>query len=132
VIEQTSTYEIRLSARYADDHLETSSLPGTFVSANGRGLLIRFTLGELHELYSRADYYTDRHYGRELAESGFADLHRSAIKVVEQIKRADLWELARSDEARAAYNAEWDAMRAESDRLFAELKAERAAAGGAR
>jgi hypothetical protein len=122
------THEIRLSARYAQEHLDTSSLPGTFVSANGRGLLIRFTHGELHELRSRADYYSDPHYGRELAESGFADLHRSAIKVCEQIKRAGLWEIANSHESREAYEAEWDAMRAESDRLWAEMQAERAAA----
>lgn len=103
----TTTYEIRLSARYALDHLETSSLPGTFINANGRGILIRFTLGELHELWSRADYYADPNFARELAESGMSDLHRSAIKVCEQLKRAGLWDVAKSDEAAKAYSAEW-------------------------
>jgi hypothetical protein len=105
----TETYTIRLSARYALDHLETSTIPGTFVSSNGRGVEIRFTLGELHELWSRADHYADPHYGRELTESGYADLHRSAVKVCEQIDRAGLSSIARSAEAREAYSAEWDA-----------------------
>jgi len=103
------TYTIRLSARYALDHLETSSLPGTFVGSNGRGVEITFTLGELHELWSRADYYADPHYGRELAESGYADLHRSAVKVCQQIERAGLRDVAVSAESREAYYIEFDA-----------------------
>ena len=105
----TETYEIRLSSRYALDHLDTSTIPGTHVDSNGRGELMRFTLGELHELWSRADYYADPHYGRELAESGYADLHRSAKKVIEQIDRAGLTEVARSPESAEAYKREWDA-----------------------
>ena len=116
------TYVLRISARYGREHLDTSSLPGTELGENGRGIELELTLGELHELRSRADYYADPHYGRELADSGFADLHRSAIKVCEQLKRAGLWELACSPESRAAYEVEWDAMRAESDREWAALK----------
>jgi hypothetical protein len=105
----STAYEIRLSARYAMDHLETSTIPGTFVDSNGRGILIRFTLGELHELHSRATHVADPHYGRELTESGFADLHRSAKTVVQQIERAGLTKVAQSSEASKAYSAEWRA-----------------------
>jgi hypothetical protein len=104
----TDTYELRLSSRYAFDHLETSTISGTFVNSNGRGVLIRFTLGELHELWSRADYYADPHYGRELADSGYADLHRSAKKVIEQIDRAGLTQVAQSPEADKEYKRQWD------------------------
>ena len=122
----TPTFEVRLSSRYALDHLETSTLPGTHVDSNGRGELIRFTLGELHELQSRADYYADPHYGRELTESGYADLHRSAKKVVDQLKKAGLWDVALTPEARDAYRVEWDA---EMQRRDVELAAYRAARG---
>jgi hypothetical protein len=103
------SYVVRISARYADDHQETSTLPGTELGRNGRGVELELTIGQLVELVSRADYYADPHYGRELADSGYADLHRSAKKACEQIRRAGLWELARSKEANDAYSREWDA-----------------------
>jgi hypothetical protein len=120
----TEPFEIRLSRTYALEHLDTSSLPGTMIDINGRGVLIRFTLGELHELRSRADYYADADFA---TEHGMRDLYRSAVKVVEQIKRAGLWELARSAESSAAYDVEWVAMRSQADREWAEYQAERAA-----
>lgn len=103
----------KLSARYIDDHQETSTLPGLEIGRNGRGVELAMTLGQLCELASRADYYADPHYGRELADSGYADLHRSAKKVVEQLKRntygqVTLWDLAHTPEAKAAYSIEWD------------------------
>lgn len=104
-----TTYTVRISARYAHDHLEVSSLPGTYVGENGRGVEIRLTLGELRELATRADHYADPYYGRELAQSGYADLHRSAIKVCEQLRRAGLWGIAYSPEAKQAYSQQWDA-----------------------
>jgi hypothetical protein len=123
----SETYEIRISKRYGFEHLETSTLPGTYVDANGRGVLIRFTLGELHELRDRADYYADPMFRRELADSGLDDLHRSAIKVCEQIKRAGLWETANSVEARAAYEVEYAAEMQRREVELAEYRASRAA-----
>lgn len=105
----TGTYEIRLSARYALDHLEASTIPGTFVDRNGRGILIRFSLGELHELWSRVDYHADPTFARELADAGMSDLHRSAKTALGQIKRAGLLEVAKSHEAAEAYSIEWRA-----------------------
>lgn len=121
------SFEIRISKRYGYEHLETSSLPGTFVDSNGRGVLLRLTLGELHELRSRADYYADPNFRDELAESDLLDLHRSAIKVVEQIKRAGLWELAGSPESGAAYSVEWTEQQERAEREWAAWKAEQAA-----
>lgn len=110
-----TTYQIRISTRYADDHLETSSLPGTEIRRTKAGVTLELTLGELAELASRAGHLADPHYGRELADSGLADLHRSAKKVVEQLKRETygpitLWELAHAKGALEAYDREWDAM----------------------
>lgn len=104
-----ATYVLRISVRYAQDHVECSTLPGTVLGVNGRGMELELTLGELHELWSRADYYADPSYKRELWESGNHDLHRSAIKVCEQIERAGLRSVARSPEASAAYSVEWHA-----------------------
>ena len=118
----TETFEIRLSSRYALDHLDTSTIPGTHVSSNGRGELMRFTLGELHELWSRADHYADPYYGRELRESGYADLHRSAIKVIEQLDRAGLIETATSDAAKQAYSIEYRAEMQRRDVELAEIR----------
>jgi hypothetical protein len=109
---EPTTYVVRISARYAFDHIETSSMPGTYVGENGRGVELELTLGELYELRSRADYYADPNFRRELAESGLEDIYRSAVKVCEQLRRAGLWELARSKEASAAYDAEWTAAHA--------------------
>lgn len=106
----TPTYEIRLSSRFTFEHSETSRLPGEVVDWNRRGMLMRLTLAELHELWSRADNYADPYYGRDLVESGLADLHRSAKKVIEQLGRADLLKLAQSREARDAYDAATDAL----------------------
>lgn len=102
------TFQIRISTRYADDHLECSSLPGTEIRRTNAGVTLELTLGELAELASRADYHADPHFARELAESGLADLHRSAKKVVEQLVAADLWTIAMSKPAREAYGLEWD------------------------
>jgi len=102
------TYTVRISAEYAEDHLEVSSLPGRFVEANGRGVEIMLTLGELHELVTRADYYADPFYGRELIESGRGSLHSSAQKACEQIERQGLWDIGWSDDARRAYSEQWD------------------------
>jgi hypothetical protein len=99
------TYVLRISARYGWEHVETSMLPGKVLGQNGRGLELELTLGELHELRNRADYYADPDLGRE---SGMPELSRSAAKVLEQIKGAGLWELARSPESNAAYDAEWE------------------------
>ena len=107
-----TTYQIRLSGRFTQEHTETSSMPGTFINANGHGMLMEFTLGELHELWSRADNYADPYYARDLAESGLSDLHRSAVKVLDQLRRADLLTLAKSQQARDASNTQSDALRA--------------------
>lgn len=96
----------RLSARFVDDHRNRSELPGAEAARNGQGVTLTLTLGELHDLASDADHYADEAYGRELRDGGMHDLHRSACKVVEQLQRAGLWELAWSDEAAATYHVE--------------------------
>jgi hypothetical protein len=103
-----NSYIVRISTEYATDHLDISSLPGTLVGQNGRGVEIMFTLGELHELVTRADYYADPSYRDELAESGRLSLHMSARKTLDQVKRAGLWDTGWSAEARQAYKEQWD------------------------
>ncbi len=107
-----TTYQIRVSAVYADDHQECTSLPATVVRRTAHGVTLLCTLGQLVELISRAEHYADRDHGRELAESGYYDLHRSAIKACEQIKKAGLWHHMKSAEGKAAYRTEWDAANA--------------------
>jgi hypothetical protein len=100
------TYVLRISARYGWEHVETSMLPGKVRGQNGRGLELELTLGELHELRSRAEIFADPDLARE---SGEVELCRSAQKVLEQIRRAGLWEVAGSREADAAYSVEFAA-----------------------
>jgi hypothetical protein len=100
------TYVLRVSARYGREHLDTSTLPGTELGANGRGIELGLTLGELNELRSRAEIFADPDLARE---SGEVELCRSAQKVLEQIRRAGLWEVAGSREADAAYSVEFAA-----------------------
>jgi hypothetical protein len=104
------THEIRISQRYALEHLEASSLPGTFLGMNGRGVLVQLTPGELHELRSRAQHYADREYATDPDFRDLRDLHRSAVKVCEQLKRAGLWDEANTRECIEAYHVEWQAM----------------------
>lgn len=102
----------KLSTRYIEDHQCASDLPGKVVASGGRGIELEVTIGQLHELASRADYYADPGYGRELRDCGMGELHRSAKKVVEQLKaqtygQVTLWDLANTPEAKAAHRIEW-------------------------
>jgi hypothetical protein len=104
-----TTHTIRISTTYGDDHQECSALPGIEVRRTKHGITLELTIGQLVELASRADHYADRDF---LSEHGMYDLYRSAVKVCDQLKVAGLWDLARSKEARVAYNEEWDAAHA--------------------
>ena len=124
----TTIYTKALSARFVDDHRERVVLDGTEVARNRRGVKLALTLGELHELASDARHYSYEDYGRDLRSYGLGDVHRSAKKVVEQLKRDGLWELAWSKEAVDAYHVEWEeATTAEAEQdtdWLEELKAE--------
>jgi len=111
-----ATYVLRLSARYVREHLDSSILPGTELGENGRGIELALTLGELNELRSRAEVFADADLAEE---SGEVDLMRSARKVLDQLRRAGLFELAGSREARAAYRTEYDAAMALRSRVNA-------------
>lgn len=102
----------KLSAKYVNDHQACSEMPGTVVAVSRRGIELELTIGQLFELASRAAYYADPDYARELKACGMGELHTSAKKVVEQLKVATygqvtLWDLYRTPEAAAAYRIEW-------------------------
>ena len=99
---------VRLSQAFIDDRFERVQLPGTEIGRNKAGVEMEFTLGELYDLIDDAINFTDPQYaGRyEVLDDSLLRISRSAKKVIEQLRRAGLWERGRSPEAREAYSAE--------------------------